>query len=110
MNRKNKIPGEKTLDSSLFLLRDGYEFIQKRCRKYNSDIFTTRLLGEKVICISGKNAAEIFYSNSYFTRKNAAPKRIRNTLFGEHGVQSLDGNEHKHRKAMFMSIMTPFNR
>ncbi len=109
MNVKNNIPSDRTLDNSLILLKDGYEFIQKRCRKYNTDIFTTRLLGEKVICISGKDAAKVFYDNRYFTRTNAAPKRVQNTLFGKNGVQSLDGNAHKHRKAMFMSIMTPYN-
>lgn len=28
------------------------------------------------------------------------------TLFGEGGVQSLDGEAHQHRKAMFMALMT----
>lgn len=109
MNVNVNVPSDKALDSSLILLKDGYEFIQNRCRKYKTDIFTTHLLGEKVICISGKDAAKVFYDNQNFARKNAAPKRIRSTLFGENGVQSLDGNAHKHRKAMFMSIMTPYN-
>ncbi len=107
MNAIDKVPKDKT--SSLALWMEGYEFIQKRCRKYRSDIFITRLMGEKVICISGEEASKIFYDNRNFTRKGAAPKRVQKTLFGEHGVQSLDGNAHKHRKAMFMSIMTPYN-
>lgn len=109
MNVIGKVPWEKTLDSSLALWMEGYEFIQNRCRKYQSDIFITRLLGEKVICITGEEASKLFYDNQKFTRKGAAPKRIQKTLFGKNGVQALDGNGHKHRKAMFMSIMTPYN-
>ena len=29
------------------------------------------------------------------------------TLFGKNGVQALDGQTHKHRKDMFMWIMSP---
>ncbi|WMJ88809.1 cytochrome P450 [Anaerocolumna sp. MB42-C2] len=109
MNVMGKVPKDKTLDNSMALLMEGYEFIPNRCRKYHSDIFITRLLGEKVICISGVEAAKIFYDNQKFTRTGAAPKRVQKTLFGVNGVQALDGNAHKHRKAMFMSIMTPYN-
>ncbi|WP_330587569.1 cytochrome P450 family protein [Anaerocolumna sedimenticola] len=109
MNVIGNVPKDKTLDNSMALLMEGYEFIPNRCRKYQSDLFITRLLGEKVICISGVDASKIFYDNQKFTRKGAAPKRVQKTLFGVNGVQALDGNAHKHRKAMFMSIMTPYN-
>jgi fatty-acid peroxygenase len=39
-------------------------------------------------------------------RTGAAPKRVLKTLFGEDGVQTLDDQEHHHRKAMFMSLMS----
>ena len=54
-----------------------------------------------------KEAAEVFYDTEKFKRKNAAPNRVLQTLFGKNGVQSLDGQNHKHRKEMFMSIMSP---
>lgn len=34
----------RSLDSTLALLADGYTFIAKRCRRYESDIFETRLM------------------------------------------------------------------
>src|SRR5699024_8860793 len=40
-----------------------------------------------------------------FRRSDAAPARVQKTLFGEGGVQGLDGEAHKNRKAMFMSLM-----
>lgn len=109
MSTMKKIPCEKTIDSSLCLLLEGYPFIQNRCCKYESDIFKTRILGKKVICFTGEDAAKIFYNNSYFKRKGAAPKRVQKTLLGSQGVQGLDGKAHQNRKNMFLSIMTPDN-
>lgn len=100
------VPREKKLDSTLDLLSEGYMFIPNRIRRYQSNIFQTRLMGMNVICMSGKDAARIFYDEEKFTRKGAAPKRIRQSLFGEKGVQTLDGAKHKHRKELFMSLMT----
>lgn len=71
-----KIPREKGLDQTLALLREGYEFISNRCELFQSDIFETRLMGEKVICMSGEEAARIFYNPRLFQRKGAAPKRV----------------------------------
>jgi len=109
MSANKKIPCEKTIDNSLSLLLEGYSFIQNRCYKYKTDIFQTRLLGQKAICMSGEEAAKVFYDNNYFIRKDVAPKRVQKTLTGQNGVQGLDGNEHINRKQMFMSIMTPEN-
>ena len=105
MKEIKNMPCNKTIDNSLLLLFEGYPFIQNRCKKYKTDIFETRLLGKKVICMSGAEAAKTFYNDSHFIRKNVAPKRVQKTLFGEHGVQSLDDGDHKDRKEMFMSIM-----
>ncbi|MFV1994257.1 MAG: cytochrome P450 [Verrucomicrobiales bacterium] len=96
----------KKSDSIMALLREGYLFIPNRCRSLNSDVFETRLMSKDVICLSGYEGAKLFYDDDLFERKNAAPKRLQKSLTGENGVQSLDGAAHKHRKAMFMSLMT----
>lgn len=101
------IPKEKCYDSTLHLLIEGYLFIPNRIRKYNSRLFQTRLLGQKVYCISGSEAAELFYNQDYFTRKGVMPERIQETLFGKKAVQTLDGASHVHRKLLFLSLMTP---
>lgn len=101
----NLVTHKKTLDSSLALMLDGYLFIKKRCDKMQTNIFETRLLGEKIICLSGQEGAKVFYDNSKFERKNAAPKRIQKTLFGENAIQGMDGEAHLHRKQLFMSLM-----
>ncbi|MGG6237016.1 cytochrome P450 [Nodosilinea sp. AN01ver1] len=101
------IPAEPVIDSTLGLLFDGYEFISKRCDRLHTDIFQTRLRLEKTICMRGKAAAEVFYDTEKFSRKNAAPQRMKKTLLGEGGVQGLDGAAHRQRKQIFMGLMTP---
>ncbi|WP_281257345.1 cytochrome P450 [Bacillus oleivorans] len=103
----NMMPHEKGIDHTLSLLREGYLYILNRRRSFSSDVFETRLLGKKAICMGGKEAAEIFYDPEKFQRKGAAPNRLVQTLFGKKGVQTLDGQKHKNRKEMFMSLMTP---
>ena len=107
MSKTNQMPREEGIDHSLSLLREGYMYILNRRHSFNSDIFETRLLGKKAICMGGKEAAEVFYDTEKFKRKDAAPNRAVQTLFGKNGVQALDGQTHKNRKEMFMSIMSP---
>src|SRR3546814_3879641 len=57
--------------------------------------------------MTGPEAAELFYRQDLFARRGAAPGRIQKTLLGQGGVQGLDGEAHRHRKQMFMSLMTP---
>lgn len=101
------IPVEPGFDNSLALLREGYRFIPNRCRRFQSDIFQTRLLGQNTICLSGETAARLFYDEALFRRAGAAPRPLKRTLLGDGGVQTLDGGRHRLRKEMFMSLMTP---
>lgn len=107
MNTKHveSIPVERSVDSTLALVREGYEFVANRCRRLESDVFRTRLLGQSVVCMAGREAAALFYDADRFQRAGAVPGRIMKTLFGRGGVQSLDGPAHRHRKAMFMALM-----
>ena len=104
-----QIPHTKKLDSTLDVFRDGYTFIQNTSEQLQSDIFQVRLLGMKVICLHGPEAARVFYDPELFMRKGALPKRIQKTLTGENAVQTLDNEMHHQRKGMFMSLMTPGN-
>lgn len=106
MKNYNKMPREKGMDHSLTLFREGYMYILNRRQTIQSNLFETRLLGEKVICMGGIEAAQLFYDAEKFKRKGAAPNRVIQTLFGKGGVQGLDGKSHKERKEMFMSIMS----
>ena len=107
MSMNPPVPHDSSLDNSLTLLQEGYLFIGNRVDRYHSDIFEARLLGQKVICMSGAEAAKVFYDPERFQRNGAAPKRVQKSLFGEKAIQTMDGDVHIHRKLLFMSLMTP---
>lgn len=102
-----RIPRDSVFDGTLDFLTDGYEFISKRCRRLGTDVFETRLRLQPTICMRGEEAARVFYDTERFERHGAAPRRLKKTLLGDGGVQGLDGDAHRHRKAMFMRLMTP---
>jgi fatty-acid peroxygenase len=101
------IPRERLPDSTIPFALDPYRFISRRCTAHRSGIFETRILLQKTVCLSGGPAARFFYDESHVQRAGAAPGRLEKTLFGEGGVQGLDGEAHRRRKALFMSLMTP---
>lgn len=107
MNNKGaNIPKDKSLDNTIKLLEEGYLFISNRMNLYHTNIFETHIMGQKAICISGEEAAKIFYNPELFERKGAAPKRIQKTLFGKNAIQSKDGMSHIKRKSLFMEILS----
>ncbi|GKV56825.1 fatty-acid peroxygenase [Sporosarcina sp. NCCP-2222] len=100
------LPKENGLDHTFDLLTEGYRFMQKRFDSFQTKVFETRLMGKKMICMVGREAVELFYDASRFQRSGAIPKRVQKTLFGEKGIQTMDGSAHHVRKALFLSLMT----
>lgn len=101
------VPREKTLDNTLAFFREGYLFIKNRMDQYQTDLFITRLLGEEVICITGEEAAKMFYDPEKFRRKGTVPYRIQQSLFGVNAIQTMDGDAHLQRKQLLLSILKP---
>lgn len=93
-------------DDTISLALEGYAFIGNRCRALGTDVFETRLMLQRTICMLGAEAARVFYDNERMQREGAAPLRVQATLFGRGGVQSLDGEAHRVRKALFTSLLT----
>jgi len=102
MNQIPRLPG---LDHTLDLIREGYDFLPRRFERLGSDVIELRLLLQPTIALRGRDAAELFYDQARLQRAGAAPNRVKKTLFGEGAVQSMDGDAHRQRKAMFMSLM-----
>lgn len=61
------IPRDPGFDGTLALLAEGYPFISTRCRRYGSDLFETRLMLRKVVCMTGPKAAQTCYVPGRFT-------------------------------------------
>jgi fatty-acid peroxygenase len=100
-------PRDEQLDSTLALLSEGYEFIPNRCQQYQTDIFETRLMLSQALCVTGAEAAQMFYQPDRFTRKRALPPTALLLLQDRGSVQLQDGAAHRNRKQMFLSLMTP---
>lgn len=100
------MPPLASRESTYPLIRTGYPYISAQCDRLGTDVFRSRLMLKKTIFMRGEEAAELFYDDALFTRENAAPKRLKKTLFGEGGVQGLEGQAHQQRKALFLSLMT----
>lgn len=101
----SEIPRDPAIESSVALLGEGYDFIPSRCRRLQSDLFQVRLLLQNTICMSGEEAARLFYDESRFQRAHAAPRMLQKTLFGQGGVQGLDGAAHRQRKQLFLGLL-----
>lgn len=100
-------PRDRALDSTLALLREGYTFLGRRRRRLGSETFETRLMLRRFICITGPDAARLFYDPEKFVRAGVMPEPVRATLIGEGAVQLLDGDAHHRRKALFLSVTHP---
>jgi fatty-acid peroxygenase len=92
------------VDRSVTFLAEGYTFFVRRFQRWGSDAFEIRLLGRRALCTRGRRAAQLFYDGSRVRQARMVPRPIRRTLFGEGAVHLLDGEEHRHRKAMFLSV------
>ncbi|KAA2237975.1 cytochrome P450 [Salinarimonas soli] len=101
------IPRDPSPDSTLALLREGYAFIPERCRRLGSDLFETRLMFTKAVCMSGPEAAAQFYRRDRFTRRGGMPITTLTLIQDVGSVITLDGDDHRRRKAMFLAIMGP---
>jgi fatty-acid peroxygenase len=99
------VPAEGGFDHTLALLSEGYRFLPDRFERFGADMFTTRLMLRKALCVRGEDAARMFYQPGRFTRRHALPPTTMALLQDFGSVMALDGEAHRKRKAMFMSLV-----
>lgn len=96
------------LDRSAGILRRGYPYLLELRRRWGGyGTAEIRLLGRRTTVLSGPAGVALFYNDEIMQREGALPRPLRRTLFGDGAVHGLDGEEHKHRKAMFVHLVTP---
>ena len=101
------IPRDRSIDSTLALLAEGYTFISARCERLRSDVFETRLMLRRVTCAMGEDAAAMFYHPGRFSRVHAIPQTALMLLQDAGSAQQLEDEAHLRRKHLFLSLMTP---
>lgn len=104
------VPRDTAFDATFALWREGYPFIRNRARRYDTDIFRTRLMLQPVICVTGPEAAATFYAPGRLTREGAMPRTVLTLLQDRGSVQMLEGEAHRHRKQLFMSLVASPDR
>ena len=94
------------LDDSITLLVNGYGFGSRAWRRVRRGARATplRLLGRPAVLVRGSEAVDLFYDASRIARHGAMPSIVQKTLFGTGSVHSLDGDDHRHRKATFVDV------
>ncbi|MBC9714396.1 cytochrome P450 [Streptomyces sp. TRM66268-LWL] len=93
-------------DSTFALAARGYAWLPALRRRARPDTpVRTRLLGRPVVVVSGPEAVRWFYDERHVLRAGAIPDPVLATLFGQGAVHTLDGPEHRSRKALFTKVL-----
>ncbi|MET8911848.1 cytochrome P450 [Micromonospora sp. NPDC004551] len=94
------------LDDTLGLVVGGYAWLPALWRHGGARAVPTRVMGQPALALRGPDAVRFFYDERRVRRHGAIPEPVRGTLFGKRAVHTLDGADHRHRKAMFLSVLT----
>ena len=92
-------------DGVRFAVR-GYDFsasMWRRARRGARAVPMT-LLGRDALLVRGAEGVDVFYDERLVARHGAMPAIVQETLFGHGSVHSLDGAQHRHRKATFVDV------
>ncbi|HEX5741727.1 MAG TPA: cytochrome P450 [Pilimelia sp.] len=93
------------VDDTLGLLCGGYAWLPSRWRRGGDAPVPLRLLGQRATVLRGPDAVRFFYDERHIRRRGAVPEPVQATLFGRGAVHTRDGAAHRHRKAMFTSLL-----
>lgn len=99
-------PPRASRECTLALMKEGYGYIGSQCDRLGSNVFHARFMLKNTLFLRGEEAARLFYDKDRLTRERAAPVRLQKTLFGVGGIQGLEGEPHRRRKALFLGFMS----
>ena len=94
-------------DSSLAFLQAPYTFVGDRCQALRTNVFETRLMLQKTVCMRGRAAAQVFYDPELFERSGASFSWLQATPVGKGSPQGVDGEPHDRRARLFASLLAP---
>lgn len=95
------------LDDTVGLAVQGYAWLPGLRRRAGTEAGShTRVMGQRAVALRGPQAVRFFYDESHVRRHTAIPEPVQGTLFGHAAIHTLDGDKHRNRKAMFLSLLT----
>jgi fatty-acid peroxygenase len=93
------------LENSLLLAAKGYGWLPDARRARGGRSVAVRLGALPALGIEGPDAARFLYDERHVHRSHAIPEPVQGTLFGKGAVHTLDGEQHRTRKAMFVALL-----
>ncbi|WP_020380196.1 cytochrome P450 [Nocardiopsis potens] len=94
------------IDRTPALLLKGYTWLPDLFRDGGgAPAVRTRLLGREAVALRGPDAVRFVYDDANVRRAGALPEPVLSTLIGHGAVQTLDGEEHRVRKALFSGLL-----
>ncbi|MEU9145530.1 cytochrome P450 [Streptomyces sp. NPDC048349] len=94
------------VDSTLSLLAHGYAWAPDLRRAHDgAPVVHTRLMGRPAVLMHGPEAVAFFYDEKHVRRHGAVPPPVLDTLFGRGAVHTLDGEDHRARKQLLVSLL-----
>ncbi|MDQ2585020.1 cytochrome P450 [Saccharothrix yanglingensis] len=95
------------LDETAIVAAQGYTWLPGLRRAAPNGVARTRVLGQRAVGLCGEDATRFFYDEDHVRRQTAIPGPVQSTLFGHDAVHTLDGDAHRRRKSLFLSVLTP---
>ncbi|MFP1624435.1 cytochrome P450 [Streptomyces sp. 5K101] len=92
-------------DATLSALTQGYAWLPDLLRREGGAPVRIRLFGRRAIVLHGVDAARFFYDERHVRRRSALPGPVLDTLLGHGGVHTLDGESHRVRKVLLLSLL-----
>jgi fatty-acid peroxygenase len=98
------------LENGPLVFTRGYGWLPDARRRRGRRTVAVRLMGMPAVGIEGPDAARFLYDEDHVRRSHAVPEPVQGTLFGKGAVHTLDGSEHRVRKAMFVTLLMDDDR
>ncbi|MCW6003984.1 cytochrome P450 [Micromonospora sp. CPCC 205371] len=93
------------LDDTVGLMTAGYAWLPGLWRRGGGRALHTPGGGQPPGALGGPHPGRLFYDERHVRRHTAIPEPVQGTLFGHGAIHTLDGAEHRERKAMFLSLL-----
>jgi cytochrome P450 len=93
--------GPPIVGETMPFLRNPFGFLEDRQRRHGN-VFKSRILGRRIVFLSGIEAAESFYDDGNISRSDAHPFTLVN-LFGGVNMEMYDGPRHFALKSMALT-------
>lgn len=101
----------KRSDSTLSIIKDPFRFISSHCRRTGVDLLQTRFFLRKILCMTGKEAASLFYNAELLSPQGFYPLPLGGVSGSSELLSLIQGGESLVRlKQIFMKWLQEYSK